>query len=118
MVNVSTTVWELDIAVVDPNGDNFTLSVHGGVVNAFLSELVSISPGAYVYRLSITDHSQLDVLEPLVFTATDVHEAGSFVVPLVEICGCVNEGDCTEEGLLNFHVTLLLNCDCPDGMQK
>ena len=84
-------------------------------MNAFQSELVPGSAGVYVYRISITDHSQLDDLQPLEFIATDVRGASSSVVLTLEICGCVNGGECTTDGVLTSDTTIILNCNCPDG---
>ena len=114
-VYVAPSVWELSIAVADPNGDDFTFTFEGGVMNAFQSELVPGSAGVYVYKISITDHSQLDDLQPLEFIATDVRGASSSVVLTLEICGCVNGGECTTDGVLTSDTTIILNCNCPDG---
>ena len=115
-VHVAPIIWELNIAVADPNGDNFTFTFMGGVINALMpSELISSSAGVYVYRLAVFDHSEFTDLQPLEFIATDEHGAGSSVVVKLEICGCVNGGECTTDGVLTSDTTVILNCNCPDG---
>ena len=41
----------------------------------------------------------------------------SMFVPRVQLCGCINGGNCTEAGVLNLEPPfVVLNCDCPAGI--
>lgn len=94
--------------VVD-SGDNFTLSVQGGLPDD--SVLEEISEGEYAFRWTL----QQVTTEPLVFIANDSRGAASVFIPNVEVCACVNGGNCTLDGLLTNNATIVMNCQCPKG---
>ena len=49
--------------------------------------------------------------------ATAERNATSMFVPRVQLCGCMNGGNCTEDGVLDLELPfIVLNCDCPPGM--
>jgi hypothetical protein len=52
---------------------------------------------------------------PLAFVANDSQGASSIFTPNVEVCACVNGGNCTKDGLLSSDATIVLNCVCPEG---
>ena len=96
--------------VVDDPGDEFTLTVDGGLPpNSVLEETEG---GEYIFRWNL----QEVIIFPLRFIANDSRGASSLFVPTVEICACVNGGNCTREGLLSNNATVVLNCVCPEGM--
>lgn len=114
----SVVVGELrifPILVTDVNGDTFTLTFSGGVVNAASSSLAQNSSGQYSFSILISDFSELDVVQPLVFVVTDERNASSELVQRVEVCACVNDGDCTSDGILGTDSTIVQTCLCPDG---
>ena len=65
----------------------------------------------------------------LIWTPTDINEvfnltiiataeqnARSTFIPRVQLCGCLNDGNCTEGGVLNLEAPfVILNCECPAG---
>jgi len=60
----------------------------------------------------------LDVSEELNITivATGARNVSSVFNPRVQLCGCVNNGTCTEDGVLNLQLPfVILNCGCPTG---
>ena len=96
--------------MVDDPGDEFTLTVDGGLPpNSVLEETEG---GEYIFRWNL----QEVIIFPLRFIANDSRGASSIFVPTVEICACVNGGNCTREGLLSNNATVVLNCVCPEGM--
>ena len=97
--------------MVDP-GDNFTLTVQGGLPDN--SELEEISEGEFVFRWTL----QQITTDPLVFIANDTRGAGSAFIPIVEICACVNGGNCTLDGLLTNNATIIMSCMCTEGKKK
>ena len=96
------------LTVVDP-GDNVTLSVQGEPPQD--SILKTLDDGEYVFSWSLSETTT----EPLVFIATDSSGASSTFIPVVEICACANEGNCTRDGLLTMNSTVVLNCICHEG---
>ena len=36
--------------------------------------------------------------------------------PTVEICACANGGSCTRNGLITSNLTIIMNCQCTEGM--
>ena len=96
------------LSVVDP-GDEFTLNIRGGLPDN--SVLEEIAKGEYVFRWKL----QEVMTEPLVFVANDTRGASSIFVPTVEVCACVNGGNCTLDGLLTSDPTIVMNCICSDG---
>ena len=52
----------------------------------------------------------------LTIIATAEQTAISTFVPRVQLCGCLNDGNCTEDGVLNLETPfVVLNCECPPG---
>ena len=52
----------------------------------------------------------------LTIIATAEQSAISTFVPRVQLCGCLNDGNCTEDGVLNLETPfVVLNCECPAG---
>lgn len=99
------------LIVVDP-GDNFTLSIRGGQpVNSILEK---IEEEEYVFRWNLMELTN----KPLVFVAIDSRGASSAFSPVVEVCACVNGGNCTREGLITSNATIILKCMCTEGMFK
>ena len=44
--------------------------------------------------------------------------ARALFVPRVQLCGCVNGGNCTNVGVPNLQLPFnVLNCECPAGIQ-
>lgn len=96
------------ITVTDP-GDNFTLTVLGGLPSN--SVLEYNGEGEYIFRWTL----QESITEPLIFSANDSKGASATFVPIVEVCACTNGGNCTRDGLLSSNATVILNCICPEG---
>ena len=95
--------------IEDP-GDEFTLSVRGGLPeNSFLEE--TDDEGVFDFRWTLEEITT----EPLVFVANDSRGASSLFVPTVEVCACVNGGNYTLDGLLTSDATVVMNCVCSDG---
>ena len=63
------------------------------------------------------DHDNTSVLN-LTVVAVDrnFRNVSSFFNPVVQLCACINEGNCTINGLLNIDYSfIILNCECPGG---
>ena len=99
--------------VVDDSGDNFTVELVGGLPpNASLTD---DGEGSYTFRWTL----QEPLLTELNFVAVDSAGAGSGITPLVEVCACINGGECTLSGEpFNESSTVIMNCDCPRGIIK
>ena len=76
------------------------------------SELEEVAEGEYTFRWNLQEITT----EPLVFVANDTNGASSLFVPTVEVCACVNGGNCTLDGLLINAATVVMNCLCSDGV--
>lgn len=98
----------LVINVVDP-GDNFTLNIEGGLPEN--SVLEAVSPGVFFFRWTLRQATN----NPLIFIANDTRGATTSFVPTVEVCGCVNGGNCSLDGIITNNATITLNCLCDDG---
>ena len=86
------------------------MTVQGGLPeNSVLEE---IDEGEYEFRWTLQEITS----DALVFVANDTRGASSVFVPTVEVCACVNGGNCTLDGLLTSEATVVLNCVCSDGM--
>lgn len=77
--------------------------------NSFLEE--TDDEGVFDFRWTLEEITT----EPLVFVANDSRGASSLFVPTVEVCACVNGGNCTLDGLLTSDATVVMNCVCSDG---
>lgn len=93
----------------DTGDDTFMLTVLGGLPPN--SALEDVGEGEYIFRWNLQEVTT----ESLVFVANDSRGALSIYVPIVEVCACVNEGNCTRQGLLSSNATVVLNCMCPEG---
>ncbi len=96
------------LTVVDP-GDNFTLSVQGGL--PLHSVLEKVEEDSYIFSWNLMELTN----EQLVFIANDSRGASSMFSPIVEVCACVNGGVCTQEGLITSNATITLKCMCTEG---
>ena len=52
----------------------------------------------------------------LAFIAVDSKGAATLFSPTVELCACVNNGNCTRDGLLVDSPTIVVNCHCSEGI--
>lgn len=57
---------------------------------------------------------QVESIE-VTFFATDSMDVTSVLTPFVEICGCVNDGNCTFNVPDPDTSPLIMACDCPPG---
>ena len=60
----------------------------------------------------------IDINEEFNVTIIAISErnARALFVPRVQLCGCVNGGNCTTVGVSNLQLPFnVLNCDCPAG---
>ena len=99
------------LSVIDPD-DTVTMTVEGITPNS--STLINLEEGEYTFVLNlrfIFEHLHL------VFVANDSRGAVAMLEPTVEICACANEGTCTRNGLITSNSTIVLNCQCTEGMQ-
>ena len=94
---------------MDP-GDNVTLNVQGQLPSSGLEEL---GDGEFIFHWSLREPTT----EPLVFVATDSSGASSSFIPRVEVCACVNGGNCTLDGILTTNSTIIMTCQCPQGKE-
>ena len=94
---------------VEDSGDSFALNVQGGLPDS--SVLENLSEGIFIFRWI----PQEITTKPLVFIASDSRNASRAFTPRVEICACLNGGNCTLEGLLTNNATIIMNCQCPQG---
>ena len=101
----SESVYSL--TVIDP-GDNITLSLRHHPRN---SNLKAAGDNEYMFYWNLSEPTT----EPLVFIATDMSGASTSFVPTVEVCACVNSGNCTLDGVITSNSTVILNCQCPQG---
>ena len=96
------------LTVIDPE-DNVTLSIQGGLpVNSVLEK---VDDEEFVFLWTLMELTN----EPLVFVANDSRGAASTFTPVVEVCACVNGGDCTREGVITSNATITLKCMCTEG---
>ena len=96
------------LTVVDP-GDEFSLTVTGGLPqNSVLEEIAN---GTFEFKWTLQEITY----EALVFVANDSRGAAALFTPTIEICACVNGGNCTLDGLITNNATVLMNCECTEG---
>ena len=96
--------------VIDDSGDNFTVEMIGGLPPS--STLTDEGEGSYTFRWTLQEPTIFE----LVFTAVDSEGAASALTPLVEVCACINGGDCTLSGKpFNESSTVIMNCVCTKG---
>ena len=94
---------------VEDSGDTFSLNVQGGLPDS--SVLEEFSEGMFAFRWI----PQEVTTQPLVFVAGDSRNASRAFTPRVEICACLNGGNCTLDGLLTNNATIIMNCQCSQG---
>ncbi len=98
----------LQISVRDPR-DNFTLFVDNGLPeNATLDDLGN---GEYAFRWTLYDITD----RTLEFVAVDTKNATTSFMPRVEVCPCINDGECTLNGIVSDSATVTMNCICSEG---
>ena len=96
---------------VKDEGDEFTVLVEEGLPpEATLSDNT-----AGDYSLHWTPASPTE--QPLTFVAMDVAGATAKLKPQVQVCGCVNGGECTLDGIFDLELlsSVVMNCNCPEG---
>ena len=95
--------------VQDP-GDNITVGVVGGLPSNAL--LVDNGEGHYSLHWIPSEAPN----KTLTLLAADSLGASSTLTPSVHVCACMNEGNCTLEGLPSSDAsTVIMNCDCTRG---
>ena len=75
------------------------------------------NPDGDSYTITWTPADNTSVLN-LTIVAMDpnLEKISSFHNPVVQLCACENEGNCTTNGLLaNDFSFIILNCECPEG---
>ena len=97
------------LTVFDP-GDKISLTMLGGLPQG--STLEQVDEGEYVFRWTL----QKVATKPLVFIANDTAGASSTFTPIVYICACVNGGNCSFNGPLSGSSTVVMNCNCSEGI--
>ena len=102
-----------DINVVDTNLDSFSI-ISGDVVGGSLTRnLADVS--LYTFTWTPVEFPSI----PIVFLATDDMNASSQYIPRIEFCQCLNDGNCTLEGLLDQTANPVnLGCICDNGKLK
>ncbi|XP_064384249.1 uncharacterized protein LOC135333252 isoform X3 [Halichondria panicea] len=96
-----------DLKVNDSNGDAFSLHVQSTALPGRWT-LNNVTATDYIFRWSLFEVTS----EQLVFVSTDSGGSSSTFIPRVEICACVNGGNCTLSGVRNGNATLVMNCYC------
>ena len=74
--------------------------------------LLDLGNGTYTFHWTLRDTRDLF----LSIIASDSAGASSMLVPQLEVCGCMNGGQCTLDGVLDAVApVVILNCMCPEG---
>ena len=95
-------------------GDTFTVEVVGGIPEGASFEDNGEGEYTFSWNLEVVTN-RLDV-PALSFRATDSGGAVSLLTPQLVVCPCTNDGECTQRGILNTALpVLILNCICPEG---
>ena len=102
-----------NFTVIDHDGDNYT--VHYTAVGTFANtSLTDDGDGHYSFKFTVHG-GQVDTT--LAITAEDSKGAAATLTPILEVCGCINGGNCTLQGLLTIELTtVIMNCECPEGI--
>ena len=110
------------MATVDTNSTYSFMVTESTSVNVMVNGQFSLPSNVYLFNASITDYmftwNPLDVGEELTITivARGLRNVSSMFNPRVQLCGCVNSGNCTEAGVLNLRRPfVILSCECPLG---
>ena len=99
------------LSVSDPNGDNLTLTLMNELPDS--PKLEQTAAGEeYLFVWTLLEITNVT----LTFVATDSKGAAALFSPTVELCACVNNGNCTRDGLLVDSPTIVMNCHCSEGM--
>ena len=99
-----------DIYVTDINLESFSI-MSGDVVGGSLTR-----NDADVSLYTFTWTPVEIPANPIVFLATDDMNATSQYIPRIEFCQCLNNGECTLEGLLDQTANpVMLDCICDNG---
>ena len=100
----------------------YAFSVTGSInVNVMINGQDTLPPNAAFTGSDDTftlTWNPVDITEEFNVTiiATAEQNVRSMFVPRVQLCGCLNGGNCTEAGVLNLEAPfVVLNCDCPAG---
>ena len=107
-----------EVTVGVPSTYNLTvvggqLQVLGGLPES--SELVESGDGNGIYTFTWTLFDITDT--PITFIANN--EMGQVFThsPTLAICACVNEGECTVDGILGTENNIFVfECECPEGI--
>ena len=68
------------------------------------------------YEFSWTLQTLPENVSSLVFVATDSMEAVSTLSPLLEVCACQNDGNCSSDEILSsVHNVIVMDCICHEG---
>ena len=76
------------------------------------------NPDGDSYTITWTPADNTSILN-LTIVAMDPNNdnISSFFDPVVQLCACENEGNCTTDGLLANDLSfIVLNCECPEGI--
>ena len=101
----------------------YTFSVTGGInVNIIINGQTTLPPSTTFTSSGNTftlTWNPVDTNEEFNVTIIAIAErnVSSMFVPRVQLCGCMNGGNCTEDRMLNLEPPfVVLNCDCPAGI--
>ena len=97
------------LTVEDPE-DDFILTIQGRAPDN--STLQRVEENEFIFRWNLHQLTS----QPLIFIANDTRGAVSTFEPTVEVCACVNEGICTRDGLITGNSTIIMNCQCSEGV--
>ena len=97
------------LSVSDPDGDNFTLTLMNDLPD---DPKLEQTEEEYLFVWTLLEITNVT----LTFVATDSKGAATIFSPTVELCACVNNGNCTRDGLLVNSPTIVMNCRCSEGM--
>ena len=113
------------MATVGTNSTYSFMVIDSTSVNVMVNGQFDLPSNIYVTNTSNDDYvltwMPLDVGEELSITIVAVGSGNESSVfsPRVQLCGCMNNGICTEAGVLNLELPfIVLNCECPSGMYR
>ena len=111
------------MATVGTNSTYSFMVTDSTSVNIMVNGQFDLPSNIYLTNTSNDDYvltwMPLDVGEELNITivAMGSGNVSSVFSPRVQFCGCMNNGICTEAGVLNLELPfIVLNCECPSGM--
>ena len=97
------------LSVSDPDGDNFTLTPMNELPD---DPKLEQTGEEYLFVWTLLEITNVT----LTFVVTDSKGAATLLSPTVELCACVNDGNCTRDGLLVNSPTIVMNCRCSEGI--